>query len=450
MGIGPAGKRQQSAHLPDGPKSVHTFGTDEALAFARATGSRLLITVNAGTGTADEAAAWVRYVNDRQGASDQANRVEYWEVGNELYGKGGAADQVTLPPDRYAERFLKFAEAMRAADSNIRIGAIGGENFGLYRMNGYPDWNRVVLSRAADRMDFLAVHNAYAPMVFVDRGDDVRTVYAAMLAAPVLIAENLATLSKQIDEFAPRRASAIRIAVTEWGPWFQADPKGRFLDHVKTLGSALFVASTLKTFIESPRTDIANAFKLVDNAYLGWIGPRRGHYVPKAPYYALQMYTHHFGSILVHTRTESPINESAPVGLVAAVPRVPYLDVLSGLSEDGKTLYLMAVNKHLDTPITAAIRIQGFAPGTQARSWTLNGSGIDAHTGTELPTIPGLNWGRQAADQPRGQFHAGGSGEVAITTGTVGEIAETFQYTFPAHSVTAIEIRRNEGKDAGS
>ena len=45
----------------------------------------------------------------------------------------------------------------------------------------------------------------------------------------------------------------IGLAVTEWGPWFQVDPQGRYTDHVKTLGSALYVASTLKVFVEELR-----------------------------------------------------------------------------------------------------------------------------------------------------------------------------------------------------
>ena len=75
-----------------------------------------------------------------------------------------------------------------------------------------------------------------------------------MLAAPVLIAANLAAVSKQIEECVPGDAAKIRIAVTEWGPAFAFDPHSRYADHCKTLGSAMFAASTLKAFIESPRT----------------------------------------------------------------------------------------------------------------------------------------------------------------------------------------------------
>ncbi len=436
-GIGPMSKRRSSPHVPGGPTSQHLFGTDEAIALARATGTRLMITVNAGTGTPKEAADWIRYVSGK-GAKD---RVALWEVGNELYGRGDVAEKVTLTPAKYAEQFLAFAKAMRRADKDIVIGAIGGENYGLYQMNGYSGWNSILLKRAAGEIDFLSLHNAYAPMVFQDRGDDVRTVYQAMLAAPLLIAENLETVSRQIDELGGDRANTIKIAVTEWGPWFAADPKSRLLDHVKTMGSALFVADVLKVFIESPKTCYANAFKLVDNAYLGWIGLREGRHIPKAPYYAMQMFTNYFGSVLVESKTTGPTYNSTAVGLVGRVQDVPYLDVVVSVSEDDQTLFIMGINKNFDRSVKAKISLGTFDPSHVAESFTLNGPGIDAHTGTQLPEIPGLKWGRQATALPKPSFDLPDGGNVRIRTVKT-QVAQSFEYTFPAHSVTSLRIRR--------
>ena len=76
------------------------------------------------------------------------------------------------------------AQAMRAADPNIKIGAVGGENFGKYVTMHYPEWDRIVLQKAGSQMDFLEIHNAYAPaLVYGDQGD-LPAVYQSMLAAP--------------------------------------------------------------------------------------------------------------------------------------------------------------------------------------------------------------------------------------------------------------------------
>jgi alpha-N-arabinofuranosidase len=440
-GVGPQQDRPLTPYVLDGPLSAHTFGTDEALRFARETGARLLVTVNAGTGTAQEAADWVRYVNLVRAGSGDSDPVVYWEVGNELYDRSENPVQqaVAVSAEEYADRFVQFAAAMRAVDPTIRIGAITCESYNPYIRDACAGWTESVLIRAGSSLDFLSIHNAYAPMLFDDTGLDLRAVYAAMLAAPTVVADNLAELSSQIEQLVPDRGDDIRIAVTEWGQYFQADPAGRFVDHVKTAGSALYAASALKAFIESPRTDVANAFKLVDNAFMGWIGLREEQYIPKAPFYALQMFSRHFGTILVHTAATSPTYDSQAIGLVPAVGAVPYLEVVSSLSGDRRTLYLIAINKHFDEPIQATIQLRSFSPLASGNVWVLTATGIDANTGTELPDIPGLIWAPQAVDVENPRFNFGGPGEVTVDTATI-SIFETFTYTFEPYSITALEI----------
>lgn len=441
-GVGPFEKRPEVVHQPGSQdRSRPNFGTDEALDFARQVGGELMITVNAGTGTAQEAADWVRYVNGK------ALRVRYWEVGNELYIDDGAptTKTVTIDPATYAARFREFARAMRAADSRIKIGAIGGENQGRYAFVHYPNWNRIVLERAGDQMDFLAVHNGYAPPLKEDR-EDLRTVYRAMLAAPVLFARNLKVIAQQIADYTPSRASQIRIAVTEWGPLFQMDFKGRYVDHPKTLGSALFVASALKTLLESPQTEIANFWFLNDVSVLGWIGSRNGDFppnpvwAPTARYYAFQLYTRHFGTQLVQSGVESPTFNSAGVAFLDAVRDVPYLDIVSSLSEDGRQLYILGINKHFDNAIEASITLRNFKPAASATAWTLTGTGIDAHTGTTVIKVPGLSVGKQAEDPQHKRFSKGGPGEITFSSSTATGIGPQFTYRFPARSVTSLVL----------
>ncbi|MGH9784009.1 MAG: hypothetical protein ACRD88_07465, partial [Terriglobia bacterium] len=425
-------------------KSRPNFGTDEALDFAEQLGAELFITVNAGTGTAQEAADWVRYVN-RESA-----RVRHWEVGNELYIKDGSAmsRRTTVDPAAYSSRFLQFARAMRAADPRIRIGAIGGENRERYQVVSYPNWNRTVLERAGNEIDFLAVHNAYAQGVISDPDPDLRKVYRAMLAAPVLVARNLDQIARQIDQYAPGRAAEIGIAVTEWGPFFQVDPSGRYVDHNKTLGSALYAASILKALIESPRVEIANFHNLHDFGIMGWIGSRNNKFppnpdwAPTARYHALQLFTSHFGEQLVESTTVGPRYDSEAIGMVGAVRNVPYLDVVSSLSADGQRLYILAINKHFDSPIETEITLRGFAADSRAAAWTLNGTGLDAHTGTMPIALPGLRWGRQVEDSRNPRFSKGGPREITLSSSTVNGAGARFTHRFPSHSVTSLELTR--------
>ncbi len=437
-GVGPVAQRPIVAHEPGkSDKTRPNFGTDEALAFADSVGAELLITVNAGTGTAEEAAEWVRYVNrDRL-------RVRFWEVGNELYIKDGSpmSKATTVPPEEYASRFMKFAAAMRAADSRIQIGAIGGSNQGKYAVVSYKDWDRIVLQNAGSQIDFFSVHNAYAPLVN-DTSASLRTVYRGMLAAPANIARNLQTVSNEIQQYAPDRASRITIAVTEYGPAFQFAPGGRWVDHAKTLGSAIFAASTIKTFIESNRTSIANYFLLNDLAVLGLIGSRNGQFppqpdwIPTARYYALQLYAKHFGETLVRSSTQSPTFNAEAIGLVDAVNNAPLVECVSSLSADGRTLYLMLINKDFDRPADVNI---GFEPAANGSAWTLNGTAIDANTGTTPLRIPGVNWGRQTEES---RFSRGSMTEVTLQQSSVGNASRQFTYRSSAHSVTSLVLTR--------
>ncbi|HEX3649294.1 MAG TPA: hypothetical protein VHV49_12770, partial [Pseudonocardiaceae bacterium] len=56
---------------------------DNFMKVAQSTGAQPVITVNYGSGTATEAAAWVKYANVTNNYG-----VKYWEIGNEVYGNG--------------------------------------------------------------------------------------------------------------------------------------------------------------------------------------------------------------------------------------------------------------------------------------------------------------------------------------------------------------------------
>ena len=56
---------------------------DTFMAGARRTGAQPIVIANYGTGSAEEAAGWVRYAN-----VTKKYGVTYWEIGNENYGNG--------------------------------------------------------------------------------------------------------------------------------------------------------------------------------------------------------------------------------------------------------------------------------------------------------------------------------------------------------------------------
>ncbi|MDI1463158.1 cellulose binding domain-containing protein [Catellatospora sp. KI3] len=136
---------------------------DHFMAGVRRAGSQAVVIANYGTGTPQEAADWVRYANIEKNYG-----VKYWEIGNELYGNGhyGSAweadDHADKSPAAYAENVKQFAQAMKAVDPTIKIGAVlttpGNWPDGIVAGGDAGTWNQVVLSIAGPSVDFVILH----------------------------------------------------------------------------------------------------------------------------------------------------------------------------------------------------------------------------------------------------------------------------------------------------
>jgi alpha-L-arabinofuranosidase len=89
-------------------------------------GVQAMITVNYGTGTPQEAAAWVLNAN----VTNHFN-FKNWEIGNECYGSWETDTNVNpQDPYTYAVRAAQYIAQMKAADASIKIGVVAapGEN----------------------------------------------------------------------------------------------------------------------------------------------------------------------------------------------------------------------------------------------------------------------------------------------------------------------------------
>jgi alpha-L-arabinofuranosidase len=121
---------------------------------------------------------------------------------------------------------------------------------------------------------------------------------------------------------------------------------------------------------------------------------------------------------------------------------VPFLDVISSVSEDGNTLYIIGINKHFDADISTNIQIKDFVPKQEGTSWILGGVSIDSHTGSKVIAVPGLKWGKQVKDGKGGRFDDGSMNEVTLSAYPIDDASTQFSFTFPKHSVTSIELKR--------
>src|SRR5579862_1089127 len=121
----PGGSEADEYHWATGTTSTNTWTWGTSFAnflhvLTNQPGEQAFITVNYGSGTSNEAAAWVLNANVTNHCG-----IKYWEVGNECYGTW-ETDSNTPPwsAHTYATRFAGYYALMKAADPSIKIGAV--------------------------------------------------------------------------------------------------------------------------------------------------------------------------------------------------------------------------------------------------------------------------------------------------------------------------------------
>ncbi|MFJ9282704.1 cellulose binding domain-containing protein [Kitasatospora aureofaciens] len=215
----------QTGTAENGQYVAPNTGFDAFMGTARAAGAQPIITANYGSGTPQEAAAWVQYANVTKGYG-----VKYWEIGNEVYGNGeyNATWEYDTHSSKsattYANNVLQYVSAMKAADPSVRIGAVlttpGYWPDGIVGPGDTMDWNHTVLSIAGSKIDFAIVH-AYP----------TSTSPADLLTKPQ--AQNAGitgAVRSLINQYAGSNAPNVGIAVTEANAqaYLDTSPNGLF------------------------------------------------------------------------------------------------------------------------------------------------------------------------------------------------------------------------------
>jgi alpha-N-arabinofuranosidase len=209
-GVGPRDKRISMPNVAWGIPEYNSFGTDEFLHFCKLIDAEPQIALNLGSGTPEEAAGWVRYVNQHW-ANHQGGLL--WELGNELWGTWNTGWPTV---DQLAPRTLAFSKAIRAVDPSARLIATGQDP------DHFEQWNAVQLANPVGTEDYLSTH-------FVETTTEVREkepspdfVAAATFALPVGLERRLQAMRDQIDS-TPQRGH-VQIAFTEW-LWLPTMPR---------------------------------------------------------------------------------------------------------------------------------------------------------------------------------------------------------------------------------
>jgi len=356
-GIGPRDKRVSMLNGSWGIPEYNTFGTDEFLHFCDLIGADPQVALNLGSGTPEEAADWVRYVNDHWHKHSGLT----WELGNELWGSWNIG-YPTL--EELAGRTLAFSKAVRAVDPQAIVIATGADP------DNYTKWNATQLSNPANTFNYLSTH-------FVVTNTDTRMPHAstdfiaqAAFALPIGLEEKLKEMQQQIDSF-PAFAEKAHIAFTEW--LFIGNRPGT--PSFRNMGGAIDAAGFFNMLMRNsaivPISDMTGIMEFAG------IWKARSQVFAAPAYYAFRMYSTAHATRLVSVEAQSgSYSVQHGVGRISDISNVPYLDVVAALNDQGDALTLFCVNRSLDTDIPATIKVAGFHAAETAEIQTLRGSAI--------------------------------------------------------------------------
>ncbi len=360
-GTGPMEKRVSMLNIAWGIPEYNQFGTDEFLRFCQLIGAEPQIALNLGSGTPEEAADWVRYVDDRWPTHGGL----LWELGNELWGNWNVGSP-TL--GEIAERTQRFSEAVRKADPRARLIATGADP------DHFEKWNAAQLTDPPETFQFLSTHFVVTTDRLEQNNPQPDTVARDAFAMPVALARKLAEMQNQIDARAGDKGR-VHIAFTEW-LWGccrgrETPDAPRFDNEGGAVITGGFLNMLMRNAQPVPVSDMTGLMEFAG------IWKEHGQVYGTPSYYVFQMYA---GADL---KTQVKVSSDAGKydvqhGVTRApdIPGTPYLDMVAAVNEKGDAVTLFVVNRHLDEDVAANIDLNGFTKSGRAEVESLYANSI--------------------------------------------------------------------------
>jgi alpha-L-arabinofuranosidase len=252
-GVGPREGRPTRAEVAWGGLESNRFGTNEFIDYCRQLGAEPYICLNMGTGTLEEALAWVEYCNSdrptelvrqrKKQGSPEPHGVHYWALGNEMYGEGQVG---SLSAQEYVAEAKRWARAIKLVDPTVKLVSCG--------KNGWSNWDMHVIDQLASLVDMHSVH------IYTGSEDYWTNVLAPHNAERAIEVTSAALRRAAYKQRLPRPPT---IAYDEWNVWFRAMTGG--LEERYNVSDALAVGTYLNIFVRNCRwVKMANLAQLVN------------------------------------------------------------------------------------------------------------------------------------------------------------------------------------------
>ncbi|GHF52631.1 alpha-N-arabinofuranosidase [Deinococcus metalli] len=410
-GIGPREQRPRRRALAWRSIETNQFGADEFMEFARELDTEPMWAVNLGTGSIQEAADLVEYMNLPTGTqfsdlrAKNGNKdpygVKYWCLGNEMDGPWqiGHLDAVA-----YADKAVEAAKLMRWMDPSIKTIACGSSNTA---MPTFPEWDRVVLERAWEHIDYFSMHY-YVGNPNMNSKEAVDT--DSYLASSVHFDEHAETIGAAIRlaKAQNRSKKDVGICWDEWNVWYRAvggdggwEEAPHILEEVYNLEDALVVAQWLGTFLrKADIVRIACIAQIVN--VIAPIMTRADGLFLQTIYYPLMMFSNHAVGNSLDVLVKAPTHETQKFGEVSLLDATASFDPASGKGA------AFLVNRSQTEALDVTVLWEDVAPGELTQAWQMAGHEPAAANSFEQPEavtihtidVPKLDGGRVTLTLP--------------------------------------------------
>jgi len=333
----------------------NSFGTNEFLELCSLLGCEPYISVNVGSGSVEETAKWVEYLNF-DGESPMANErkknghprpynVHFLGIGNEAWGCGG-----NMTAEFYADVFRRYATYAKSYP-NVRLRRVAsGANSGDYH------WTETLMKNIPFNMMWGTGLHYYT----VPTGNWARKGSATNFDE----AQYFSTMKNclRMEEFVTRHcaimdkydsAKRVALAVDEWGIWTDVEPgtNAAFLYQQNSLRDAIVAGTTLNIFNNhADRVRLANLAQTV-NVLQALVLTKGAQMLLTPTYYVFDLYKVHQDAKLIPVQFQSP-------DYVNGDQRLPALNVSASKDSTG-AVHISLVNIDANKPISIETTVEG-------------------------------------------------------------------------------------------
>jgi alpha-N-arabinofuranosidase len=364
-GVGPKDARPVRSDLAWGGVEPNRFGTDEFMAYCAALGAEPYICLNMGTGTLEEALAWIEYCNSsratywteqrRLNGRDEPYGVMWWGLGNEMWGEWQVG---SMSASEYVREASRWAKAIKLLDPGAKLVSCG--------WNGWDDWDREVIDGMAGLVDLHSLHIYTGSDDYWTNVLQVHQAERAIGCSAALI-QRAAYLQK-LDRWP-------RIAYDEWNVWFRTSDGT--LEERYSMADALAVATYLNIFVRNCSwVQMANLAQLVNAIAPVVTTPEVA--VVQPIYFPLLMHSQTALDLAVEVHVDGPTVAAPyppPVGRwahrLADLAPFDIVDASATVDRARRKLSLTIVNRSYEAPEPVKIVLRDLVFGGSARVRTL-------------------------------------------------------------------------------